>query len=197
MKKLFAMLVAAACTLGAMATEYIGQLTTSLVNYTALTEFVDSAKITIDFPTDSTIRVYIPDIKISAYNNSGILETTWYYGDLTVDTVYQNLSSNTTSKTLSLTVNAELTESSVLHNDGPWIGQYLGTSVFSLFVTINDHNVHLHANMVFGKFDDHDWMMDWRTELDFNTYYKRGDMNGDGHVDLTDVNAVIHEMLNN
>ncbi len=196
MKKFFAMLVAGACTLGAMATVYTGQLTTSLINYSAITEFVDSAEITLDFPTDSTIRIYIPDIKLNVYNN-GILETTWYYGDLTVDTVFQTQSSSSTSKTLTLTTNALLTESSVVHNDGVWIGQYLGTSVFSLFVTINDFNVHLHSNMVFGKFDESDWMMDWRTELNFNTYYKRGDMNGDGHVDISDVNAVIHEMLNN
>lgn len=185
MKKFIAMLVAAACTLGAMATEYTGKLGVTVNGEGGSQE----ATITINQVTDSTYDLVLKNFMLNIGGRTtavGNIELNDINGE--TDFGY------TTIKTDTAIV---ITEGDL--EDIPlWLGPMLGEVPLKMTASFNDQvlsvNIAIDMMEAIGQIINVDFI-GTNPEAAPGPQGKKGDVTEDGEVDIADVNAVINIML--
>lgn len=185
MKKFIAMLVAAACTLGAMATEYTGKLGVS-VNGDGMAQ---STTITVFQQEDGNYTLQIKNFCLVTP------ETTIGVGDIVLSDVEGIEECGFTV----LKVNKNIT---ITAGDDPdvdyWLGPDLGEVPIVMTSSFNDMvataKIDIDMMEVISQIINVDFI-GTNPEATPGTQGKPGDINGDGKVDISDVNSVINMML--
>lgn len=185
MKKLFAMLVAAACTMGAMATDYAGKLAVSIDGEGGS----QAANVTLNQNEDGTYTLLIKNFSLVSP------ETTIGVGNIEVDSLVADTQFEEFGYTLTKVENRNIT---IEAGDDPdvdqWFGPTLGEVPITMNASFNEQALIVNINIFFAPFNQ-DIKVDFVGTNPDATPNKKGDINGDGNVDIADVNAVINLML--
>ena len=187
MKKIFAMLVAAACTLGAMATDYAGKIAVSINGQGGS----QAANVTLNQEEDGTYTLLIKNFKLVTP------DTELGVGNIEVDSLVANTDFEEFGYTLTSVENRNIT---IAEGDDPnvdvWFGPTLGEVPIVMTALYNDTEmrVHIDIDMV---------TLGQVIKVDFETAGVnqpatggvKGDMNDDKSIDIDDVNAIINVIL--
>ena len=187
MKKLFAMLVAAACTLGAMATDYAGKIAVSINGVGAS----QAANVTLNQQEDGTYTLLIKNFTLVTP------ETELGVGNIVVDSLVANTEFEEFGYTLTSVENRNVT---ISEGDDPnvdfWFGPTLGEVPITMNAEFNEQALLVSINIYFAPLEQNIKVNfvgknpDATPELPV-----KGDVTGEGTVDIADVNAVINIML--
>ena len=188
MKKIFAMLVAAACTLGAMVTDYAGKIAVSINGQGGS----QAANVTLNQEEDGTYTLLIKNFKLVTP------ETELGVGNIVVDKLAANTELEEFGYTLTSVENRNIT---ITEGDDPnvdfWAGTTLGEVPITMNAEFNEQALLVNINIYFAPLEQN-------IKVNFvgknpnatpGPQGKKGDVNGDDNVDIADVNAVIDIML--
>lgn len=188
MKKFIAMLVAAACTLGAMATDYTGKLAVSINGEGGS----QPANVTLNQEEDGTYTLLIKNFCLVTP------ETTLGVGNIVVDSLEANTEFAEFGYTVSKVENRNI---AITEGDDPdvdmWFGPTLGEVPITMNAMFNEQALLVNIDIYFAP-------MEQSIKVDFigkdpnaapDPQGKKGDVTEDGEVDIADVNAVINIML--
>ncbi len=185
MKKLFAMLVAAACTLGAMATDYAGKIAVSINGVGAS----QAANVTLNQQEDGTYTLLIKNFKLVTP------ETELGVGNIVVDSLVANTEFEEFGYTLTSVENRNVT---ISEGDDPnvdfWFGPTLGEVPITMTTHFNEQALLVSINIYFAPLEQNIKVNFVGNNPDAPQPVK-GDVTGEGTVDIADVNAVINIML--
>ena len=188
MKKFIAMIVAAACTLGAMATNYAGKIAVSINGIGGS----QAANVTLDKQEDGTYTLLIKNFMlVNEDTELGI-------GNIEVDSLIANTEFEEYGYTLTSVENREIT---ITEGDNPevgsWLGPQLGPVPITMNAQFNEQTLIVNINIFFQPLEQNIKVDFVGKNPDFTPepQGKKGDVNGDDQVDIADVNAVINIML--
>lgn len=185
MKKFIAMLVAAACTLGVMATDYTGRLAVSIDGEGAS----QSANVNLSQQEDGTYTLLIKNFCLvdeATEIGIGNIEI----NNLEVNEEFGFETTKVTDRNITITEGDD-------PNVSPWLGPNLGEVPITMSASFNDQVLSVNIDIFFAPLEQ-------TIKVDFigtnpeatpGPQGKPGDINGDGKVDISDVNAVINMML--
>ena len=183
MKKIALFFAAALCSLAMMATEYTGKLAVSI---NGLGSTQDGVNITLTENEGGTYKLNLDNFKL----NTG--ETNIPVGNIVVDSVPAIKACGFTA--LAASKNIIITEGT---DDEPfWLGPTLGEVPINMNALFNQNEIRVHIDINLVE-------MQQVVKVDFETpgvndepsTGVRGDLNGDGKVDVADVNDVINIIL--
>ena len=185
MKKFIAMLVAAACTLGAMATEYTGRLGVSINGEGGAQE----ATVTLQQQEDGNYTLLIKNFCLVTP------ETTLGVGNIEL-TDMEGVEEFGFTK---LVFDQSITITDGDDPDVPfWMGSTLGEVPIKMTALFNDQTVSVNIDIdmmdVISQIINVDFI-GMNLDAAPGPQGKKGDLNGDGKVDISDVNSVINLML--
>ena len=184
MKKLIAMLVAAACTLGAMATDYTGKLAVSIDGNGGS----QAANVTLSQQEDGTYTLLIKNFCLVTP------ETELGIGNIEVDnlevTEEYGFKVANTNRSITITEGDD-------PNIESWFGPQLGEVPIVLTTSFTDQLLNVNIDINFAPLNQIIKVnfIGTNPEAAPGPQGKPGDINGDGKVDISDVNAVINMML--
>ena len=185
MKKLFAMLVAAACTLGAMATDYAGKIAVSINGQGGS----QAANVTLNQEEDGTYTLLIKNFSLT------IDGETMGIGNIEVDKLVPNTDFEEFGYTLTSVENRNIT---ITAGDDPnvtqWAGPYLGEVPITMTTHFNEQALLVSISIYFAPLEQNIKVNFVGKNPDAPQPVK-GDVTGEGTVDISDVNAVINIML--
>lgn len=184
MKKFIAMVVAAACTLGALATEYTGKIAVSIDGEGAS----QAANVLLSQLEDGTYTLLIKNFcLITPDTEIGV-------GTIEVDSLE-------VTEEYGFTVASAKRDITIAEGDDPdisfWLGPDLGEVPITMSASFTDQLLSVNIDIYFAplgqsiKVD----FIGTNPEATPGPQGKKGDLNGDGRVDISDVNSVINLML--
>ncbi|MBR1804354.1 MAG: calycin-like domain-containing protein [Muribaculaceae bacterium] len=183
MKKIALLFVAALCSMAMMATEYTGKLTVSINGIASSQEGV---KININENVDGTYNLSLKNFVLANE------ETTIPVGNIEVDSV----PSIKACGMKAMSVNKSILISEGDEDQPFWLGPTLNEVPINLTALFNATEVRVHIDINLVEMNQI-VVVDFETAGVNNepTTGVRGDLNGDGKVDVSDVNDVINIIL--
>ena len=188
MKKIFAMMVVAACTLGAMATDYAGKIAVSINGEGAS----QAANVTLNQQEDGTYTLLIKNFCLVTE------DTELGIGNIEVDNLAGITDFEEFGYTMSKVENRNVT---ITEGDDPnidtWFGPQLGEVPITMTATFNEQALIVDIAIYFAPLEQNInvTFVGKNPAATPDPQGKKGDVNGDDNVDISDVNAVINIML--
>ena len=184
MKKFIAMMVAAACTLGAMATDYTGKLAVSIDGEGTS----QAANVTLSQQEDGTYTLLIKNFcLVTPDTEIGV-------GTIEVDSL--EVTEEHGFKVANTKRNITIAE-----GDDPnisfWLGTQLGEVPITMTSSFTEQLLSVNIDIYFAPLEQNIKVdfIGTNPEATPGPQGKKGDINGDGNVDIADVNGVINLML--